>query len=60
MISVQDGQTALYLASKKGFGGVVELLLEKEQTDVSISTKVCMYDMNTTIPLAVYQVQAQH
>ena len=37
---VQDGQTALYIASWKGHGPVVELLLQIEQTDVNISEKV--------------------
>ena len=37
---VQDGQTALYIASQKGHGPVVELLLQTEHTDVNVSTKV--------------------
>ena len=49
MIAAQDGQTALYIASKKGFGVIVELLLEKEHTDVSLGMKVRM----TRIPLSV-------
>ena len=36
----QDGQTALHIASKEGHGPVVELLLQTEHTDVSISTEV--------------------
>ena len=38
--TVQDGETALYIASWKGHGPVVELLLQTEHTDVSISMKV--------------------
>ena len=36
----QNGQTALYIASKKGNGQVVELLLQIEYTDVTICKKV--------------------
>ena len=38
--TVQDGETALYIASWKGHGPVVELLLQTEHTDVNISMKV--------------------
>ena len=36
----QDGWTSLYIASKKGHGLVVELLLQTDHTDVDISKKV--------------------
>ena len=42
---IQDGETALYIASQEGHGPVVELLLQTEHTDVNISRKV--YDTNT-------------
>ena len=37
---VQDGMTALYIASQEGHGPVVDLLLQTAHTDVSISKKV--------------------
>ena len=39
-VYVQDGQTALYIASRNGHGPVVKLLLQTEHTDVNISMKV--------------------
>ena len=39
-LGIQDGESALYIASNEGHGRVVELLLQKEDTDVSISKKV--------------------
>ena len=52
---MQDGQTALYIASRKGHGPVVRLLLQTERADVNISKKVrhkcyCLY--TCTLPLA--------
>jgi ankyrin repeat protein len=51
LIHVQDGKTPLYIASQKGHGAVVKLLLE-QHSDVSICMKVmwlhrssmCFYD----------------
>ena len=40
IVYIQDDRTALYIASWKGHGPVVELLLQIEHTDVSISKKV--------------------
>ena len=37
---VQDGETALYIASWNGHGPVVKLLLQTEHTNVNISRKV--------------------
>ena len=42
-VNVQDGQTALYIASWKGHGPVVEILLQTEHTDISICKKVFPY-----------------
>ena len=39
LIHVQDGMTPLYIASRKGHGAVVKLLLE-QHADVSISKTV--------------------
>ena len=41
---VQDGKTALYIASDKGHGPVVEQLLQMEHTDVNINMEVYNYD----------------
>ena len=38
-VHVQDGMTPLYIASRKGHGAVVKLLLE-QHADVSISKTV--------------------
>ena len=40
---VQDGGTALYIASQEGHGPVVELLLQTDYTDISICKKVSPY-----------------
>ena len=40
---VQDGVTALYIASWTGHGPIVKLLLQTEHTDISICTKVSPY-----------------
>ena len=42
-LPTQDGWTALYTASKRGHVAVVDLLLQMERTDVSISKKVGHY-----------------
>ena len=42
MIHVQDGRTALYIASWKGHGAVVQLLLQLN-ADINISKKVLFY-----------------
>ena len=42
LIHVQDGQTPLFIASLKGHGAVVELLLQ-QHADVSISMKVIFH-----------------
>ena len=39
LLHVQDGQTALYIACKKGYDQIVELLLRRE-ADVNHQTKV--------------------
>ena len=44
---VQDGETALYIASRKRCRAVVELLLQMEHTDVDISTKVYYHYLRT-------------
>ena len=51
---VQDGQTALYIASRNGHGPVVRLLLQTEHTDVDFSQKVIKTQMlfMPTLPLA--------
>ena len=40
LIHVQDGETPLYIASWKGHGAVVKLLLE-QHADVNICKTVC-------------------
>ena len=51
---VQDGLTALYIASWEGHGPVVELLLQTNLTDVNISEKVYVTQIQlllATLPL---------
>ena len=48
LLYVQDGQTALYIASKGGHDKIVELLLRRDtnvnhQTKVSFSCSVCVF-----------------
>ena len=50
---VQDGATALYIASLKGHGPVVELLLQTEHTDISICTKVSSYILILYAPVII-------
>ena len=49
-IIVQDGMTALYIASQEGHGPVVELLLQTEHTDISICKKVSPYILVLYLP----------
>ena len=41
-LTCQDGQTALYVASKKGYNKIVEALLNRE-ADVNHQTKVMFF-----------------
>ena len=47
---VQDGLTALYIASWEGHGPVVELLLQTNLTDVNISEKVYVTQIQLLLP----------
>lgn len=55
-VLMQNGMTALYIASNRGHGAVVQLLLQKD-ADVSISKTVCfistkfLHFLPTYIPL---------
>ena len=50
---VQDGMTALYVASWKGHGPVVKLLLQTELTDISICMKVSPCILIVCAPLHI-------
>ena len=53
---VQDGETALYIASSKSYRAAVELLLQMEHTDVDISTKVYYNNIYYTLCTYIYVV----
>ena len=52
LIHVQDGETPLYIASEKGHGAVVKVLLE-QHADVGICRTVCYSTKNIGLPCLI-------
>ena len=57
---VQDGETALYVAILEGHEVVVELLLQTQHTDISISQKVQYIRCTCSYCLWLTPVRVQH